>query len=93
MSRLNANLLLVFVALIWGSAFVTQRFAQATDAAVLAGMPSVQWLPLVPVLSRRAATGRGRPPGAKSSETMGPTTPGVGKETRHKPVIFHTPLL
>ncbi len=93
MSRLNANLLLVFVALIWGSAFVAQRFAQATDAAILGSMLSVQWLPLVPVLSRRAATGRGRPPGVKSSETMGPTTPDVGKANRHKPVIFHTSLL
>ena len=60
MSRLNANLLLVFVALIWGSAFVAQRFAQATDAAILGSMLSVQWLPLLPVLYRRAATGRGR---------------------------------
>lgn len=58
MSLLNANVLLVFVALIWGSAFVAQRFAQATDAAILGSMLSVQWLPLLPVLYLRAATGR-----------------------------------
>ena len=97
MSLLNANVLLVFVALIWGSAFVAQRFAQATDAAILlsaetlfaalfgyllmnerltaaglmgcglilVSMLSVQLLPLVPGMYRRAAANRARSSGVK----------------------------